>query len=197
MGARREVGRWIDLTRPLFVGMEVYPGDPPFSLNAAEDGGFVVSSISTSVHAGTHIDAPAHIAAGAQVYVDAFPLELMTGRALVMGARDITSIPPGLACAFIRGGGLTVSEAEALSSSGVRLAGFEGMSAAREGFELEVHRALLGRGGFILENIDLSRVADGFYEYICLPLAVISAEAAPARVLIRRAEFSVAENDLI
>ena len=44
----------------------------------------------------------------------------------------------------------------------------------------------LGRYGItILESLDLSRVSDGLYELIALPLKIVGADGAPVRAVLR------------
>src|SRR5262249_21164944 len=49
-------------------------------------------------------------------------------------------------------------------------------------------RILLGAGVVIIEGLDLSRVDAGFYDVVCLPLKILGADGAPARVAVRRRE---------
>lgn len=54
---------WIDLSRPVFPGMPVFPGDPEVKrtvLKTVEEDGYRLSVLETAVHAGTHLDAPSH-----------------------------------------------------------------------------------------------------------------------------------------
>ncbi|CAN5305434.1 cyclase family protein [soil metagenome] len=80
------------------------------------------------------------------------------------------------------------SAAEALvSRGGIRLVGIDYFSVEPFSDEsFRTHRALLLNGVFILEGIDLSRVAPGAYDLICLPARWRDAEAAPCRALLFR-----------
>lgn len=49
-----------------------------------------------------------------------------------------------------------------------------------------IHQCLLQADIVLLEGIDLSKVAPGKYELICLPLKLEGLEAAPARAVLRR-----------
>ena len=49
----------------------------------------------------------------------------------------------------------------------------------------ETHQALLTAGVWIIEGLDLARVAPGEYELICLPIKVAHSEGAPARRIVR------------
>lgn len=54
----------IDVTRPIFTGMTVWPGDESVVIertsSIAEGGAANISRLHAGVHAGTHIDAPLH-----------------------------------------------------------------------------------------------------------------------------------------
>ncbi len=49
-----------------------------------------------------------------------------------------------------------------------------------------VHRILLEAGIVIIEGLDLAGVLPGLYEMICLPLKILDADGAPARVILRK-----------
>ena len=48
------------------------------------------------------------------------------------------------------------------------------------------HHTLLGGGAIIIEGLNLRDVEPGIYDMICLPLRVVGADGAPARVLLRK-----------
>jgi len=50
--------------------------------------------------------------------------------------------------------------------------------------DFPVHRVLLGAGVVIVEALDLREVPPGDYTLTCLPLRVVGADAAPARVIL-------------
>jgi kynurenine formamidase len=84
--------RAVDLTHPLDAAGCAWPGEPPFRLEAPEeahlpDGTRVVSHrFSCPEHTGTHVDAPAHVAA-AGLTVDALPLSRLIGEGACVDAR--------------------------------------------------------------------------------------------------------------
>ena len=45
---------------------------------------------------------------------------------------------------------------------------------------------LLGGGTIVIEGLNLRDVEPGIYEMFCLPLRVVGADGAPARVVLRR-----------
>ena len=59
-----EKKKWIDISQPLTNEMAVWPGDTPFSFQLSftkeQTGSVNIGQITTSVHSGTHIDAPFH-----------------------------------------------------------------------------------------------------------------------------------------
>ena len=77
--------------------------------------------------------------------------------------------------------------ARALVGRGVRLVGIDYLSVERFGSkDFETHMTLLSKGVVILEGLDLSGVAAGAYELLCLPLvAAGDGDGAPARALLR------------
>jgi arylformamidase len=81
---------------------------------------------------------------------------------------------------------LTPAAAEWLVAQGLRLWGVDAPSVdERTSTTLPVHHVLLGRGAFVLENLDLRGVAPGRYELLAPPLAVDGADAAPVRAVLR------------
>src|SRR5699024_12736854 len=55
---------WIDITQPLTNEIAVWPGDSPFefklSVTKAQTDSVNIGRLKTSVHTGTHVDAPFH-----------------------------------------------------------------------------------------------------------------------------------------
>jgi arylformamidase len=52
---------------------------------------------------------------------------------------------------------------------------------------VNIHKILLEAGVVVLEGLNLSEAETDEYELICLPLKLIGAEGAPARVVLRKA----------
>lgn len=79
-----------DLSHPIRAGMQVYPGDPPVSLEPAltiERDGVAVSALSCGSHTGTHLDAPSHTIVGGRTVDGLEPGELC-GEAVVLRVPD-------------------------------------------------------------------------------------------------------------
>jgi arylformamidase len=198
----------IDVTQRISARLPVWPGDPPVHVAAVSDGLPMVSGLSMSCHAGTHVDAPAHfVPEGAGV--DALPLDVLIGPAWVAhfaGRGPLTAqvfagaaIPTGTVRLLIRSTNsdrvvdafdpdfvaLAPDAAAWLLAHGVRLVGIDGPSI--EAYDAPgdpIHRVLLAAGVIIVENLVLAGVAPGAYELICLPLPIVGCDGAPARVVL-------------
>src|SRR5260221_517957 len=81
---------------------------------------------------------------------------------------------------------LTVDAADYLAQAGIKLIGIDYLSVDRFGtVDYPSHHALLEAGVVIVEGLDLSEVEPGEYDMTCLPLRIVGAEGAPARVILR------------
>lgn len=206
---------WIDVTHPLHSDMPVWPGDPPVVVERTSDveagDAFTLTRLALSAHSGTHVDAPRHYLKGG-ASIDAMPPEVGIGAVRVVEVREFGSIapeqltgerlrrgervvfrtvaaPPSEARCdhFFSYAWLSVAAARWLAKRRVSLVGIDGPSVGPPTAEGdEVHRVLLGAGIWVIEGLDLSRVSAGRYRMVCLPLRIVGADGAPARVLLRR-----------
>jgi arylformamidase len=204
----------IDVTVPLDANLPSYPGNTPFSLEAikriARGDSSNVSSLHMSAHAGTHVDAPRHFidqASGA----DAIPLEMLIGRTRVIEVTSRKGIGPDELSAvdlaedvrvLIKTAnsrfwgtpefhpeyvGVTEAGARYVIDHGIKLLGVDYLSV--EEFKkpgAPAHHVLLGGGTIVLEGLNLRDVEPGVYEMFCLPLRIVGADGAPARVVLRQ-----------
>lgn len=207
--------RIIDVSAQLDGKGPYWPGSCGVQVRATShvDRGDAVtnSTLFMDVHAGTHVDAPAHHLVGG-VTADRLALHDMVGVAFVAELDDevdaITSevvdtlfgdqLPSRLlfktrnSGAWSRPGrvfdpafvGLTLSGALRLAAGGVRLVGIDYLSVQRFGETDECHQALFKAGTVVLEGLDLRKASAGWYRIVCLPLLLVGAEAAPARVIL-------------
>jgi arylformamidase len=198
----------IDVTQLISEQLPVWPGDLPVHVTRVSDGPPMLSGLSMSCHAGTHVDAPAHFLLGG-AGVDALPLDVLIGPAWVVrfaGRGPLTAsmfaevaIPTDTVRLLIRSDNsdrvveafdpdfvaLTTDAATWLLEHGIRLVGIDGPSI--EAYDAPgdpVHRTLLAAGVIIVENLALAGVAPGAYELTCLPLPIAGCDGAPARVVL-------------
>src|SRR5262245_47046867 len=203
----------IDVTVPLDANLPTYPGNTPFHLEAvkrrARGDSSNVSSVRMSVHAGTHVDAPRHFfdeGPGAE----ALALDVLCGRTRVielttrkgvtaedLASHDFTedvrvlikthnSRLWGSAVFHEDFVALTDAAARFIVEQGVKLVGVDYLSVEeykRPG--APAHHRLLGAGTIVIEGLNLRDVDPGTYEMFCLPLAIVGADGAPARVILR------------
>lgn len=200
----------VDITRPLSAAVACWPGDVPFAFRLgwaiAAGANVNVGAVETSVHTGTHCDAPFHYdAAGATV--DDLPLDVFIGPTWVVDVRDTPddwSAAAGLDFrdtprVLFRTDGwpdttrfpdriptMTPELADRLGRAGVRLVGVDLPSVdPLESKALAVHHSLGRHGVVILEGLWLDKVPAGRYELIALPLRLVGADGSPVRAVLR------------
>jgi arylformamidase len=199
--------RLIDLSPPLSQRLAVWPGDVPFSrLAATLPDGTTLSSITTTLHVGSHADAPVHVAPGAPA-IDAIPLQTWVGPCQVVEARvapcgrvrlEDLAEPPSAPRLLVRTGtfpdrerftkgfaGLAPSLAAELAARGVVLVGIDTPSVDPwDDSALEAHHALEAVGIAWLEGLVLEHVPPGRYDLIALPLRIEGGDASPVRAVL-------------
>ena len=182
-----------DISRDLIKALP-YPGDEPPRLRAVhrmKDGeSYNLSRLETSIHAGTHVDAPLHfIAAGKDIA--SMPLTQFVGECVVLTVPK-TSLDsmyfmkrPFAPRILLHGKGeFTESAIGYLYNQGLILLGTDCQSVGTYSDELSAHTALLGYGIALLENLDLRGVPDGRYTLAAAPLKISGAEGAPCRAIL-------------
>ena len=203
----------IDLSRTITPGMQCFPGDMTPAIERLEADGFRTANASLCSHAGTHMDAPAHIISE-RLTLDAMPPETFWGLALLAEVRgaagreiEIEDVAPHaekLAEAdflLLRTGWeekfgtaeyltdfptLSREAAEYALSLGLRGFGFDTISADRvESEECPIHKTLLGAGAVVIENLrGLGALPEGeTFLLAALPMPLAQADGAPARVM--------------
>ena len=154
----------IDISKDLLTS-ELYPGDPRpevsiFSAIANGDG-CNMARISATLHCGTHADAPLHFINGGSS----------------IGAERL----------LLRSGGTAYFDktgAEEAAYLGFKLIGTDSMSIGGSEDQTSPHRALLGDGVAVLENLNLNNVKPGRYFLIAPPVKIAGVDAAPVRAVL-------------
>ena len=78
--------KFVDLSHPYKIGMTLFPGTPPIKVKQIaqiDEGGFRITDFHSTVHVGTHCDAPAHCIKGAKT-MEQIPLEEFMGDAVIV-----------------------------------------------------------------------------------------------------------------
>ena len=82
---------------------------------------------------------------------------------------------------------MTESAARYLVDHGVKLVGVDYLSVdIYKAPGKPAHHILLGSATIVIEGLNLRDVDPGVYEMFCLPLLVVGADGAPARVVLRK-----------
>lgn len=205
--------KWIDITLPIQADYPSWPGDTPFSIihNTKTDKGVNVniSTIQTSCHFGTHIDAPKHFIDEGPT-IETMALDMLIGpcrvyqldcpkvisesdlrdldfdqvqRVLFKTANSQRINDSQFHRDYI---GLDVSASQFLLNKRIRLIGTDYYSVAAPGQAAPVHQMLLGSNVVLLEGLDLGNVTQGDYQLLALPMKIVGSDGAPARVLLGR-----------
>ncbi len=187
----------IDITKDLITTVP-YPGDPApelsvFSSIQAGDS-CNMAKLTTTLHAGTHADAPLHFLNNGCT-INNVPLEKFIGECrvieinepMITGAVVDRFFPKAEKRVLIKSGEKAFFEktgAEAAAYLGYELIGIDSNSVGSPADQKNPHKAILGEGIAVLENLDLSQVKPGKYFLIALPLKIQGVEAAPVRAVL-------------
>jgi arylformamidase len=206
--------RIFDITRTLNSDLAPWPGDSPFTAERqlAMDRGDIVNltTLTTSSHIGTHVDAPYHFV-NADLSLEQVPLDIYLGPATVVTVQreagpltpadfpnlDWTGVERLLVHSVASHHPLNqfISDfvypspelADWLGQHGVVLFGADAPSMdALDSKTLPGHLALRRHNVAILEGLLLANVPDGEYELIALPLKIEGGDGSPVRAILRK-----------
>lgn len=199
-----------DLSPRISPRLAVWPGDVTFrrrvALSMAEGANLDLSSITTTLHLGSHADAPSHYGAAAPGIdaVDLSPyvgpcqvLRVAVGRGERIRPEHLTGPVAAPRVLFHTGtfpdpeawntdfASLSPELIDALHAQGVVLVGIDTPSVDPfESKALESHQALLRTGVRNLEGLVLDAVPEGLYTLAALPLRIEGADASPVRAVL-------------
>ncbi len=208
-----------DISLTISPTMPVWPGDPTIILERVskieEGGASNVSRFVTSVHTGTHVDAPVHFLPG-EKSVENLSLDVLLGPAQVVKIpTDVGLITSDVleTCHFeediqrvifkTRNSrywdektplfhkdfvAISPDGAEFLVNRKIRLVGIDYLSVAPYRESRPTHEILLQAGIVLLEGLDLGRVPEGVYDLYCLPIKLAGSDGAPARAVLIQEE---------
>ncbi|WP_138416678.1 arylformamidase [Aquibacillus sediminis] len=205
--------RWIDITMPLTNDMGVWPGDTSFTYQLTysyqHNGLANVGEFTTSVHAGTHLDAPYHYDPNGTT-IDQMDVSLFIGPALVVDVRghktigrseletfDLDGVTRLLLRSFDRVDQqfpewypvLREDIGPFLQEKGIHLIGTDCPSVDPvESESLSAHHSLHHHGIYIMENLILKDVEAGNYQLIALPLSIAGGDASPVRAVLKKTD---------
>jgi len=205
----------VDLSHTIEPNMPVYPGtQPPLFTEACsfEQHGFIEKKITMYSHTGTHIDAPAHMIAGAKT-LDQLPADHFIGKAALL---DVTSINrqtievrdiepyrdllEDIEFVLLRTdwserwrtegyytGYPVLSRDTALWLGAFRLkgVGIDAISVDEpDSRDSPIHKILLRRDMILIENLtNLRTLPDDKFTLCCFPLKIDQADGSPVRAI--------------
>lgn len=205
--------RFYDITRTLFTGMAVWPGDTPFNLkptgNIADGNTVNITTLTISAHTGTHVDAPYHFTDDG-VTMEKVELSAYWGPAQVVTVSkesgplfpsDFSGYELGLAPRLLVKSSASTADprvfhedfvylhpelADLLGEKGVVLYGADAPSMDNPNSKkLAGHLAMQRNGILILEGLDLTDVPDGLYELSAFPLKILGGDGSPVRAVLK------------
>ena len=205
-----------DISLTITEDLPTWPGDPGIILKKTsqiKEGEMVnLTHISTSVHVGTHVDAPNHFLREGET-AENIPLDLLVGPAEVIefsADRHITADDLQEMDICTKGKRLLIKTSNSkywaeglnqfqegflaldpgaaayLVDCGVEVVGVDYLSVAPFSDPEPTHRILLEAGILIIEGLNLSGIKPGPYQLLCLPLKIGGSDGAPARVLLEQ-----------
>lgn len=194
--------------------MPVYPGDPAPTLAPVTDyadTGYVTRQLTLGSHTGTHMDAPAHMLAGA-LTLDALPLAHFTGPALVLHLPSVPGAVISLAALRAHADALAAVDFLLLDTGWARrwggvgyFTGYPVLSSdaarwlatyklkglgvdtpsvdAHDAERFPVHHALLGAGMVLAENLAGLSDLPARVTFAAFPLSLADADGSPVRAV--------------
>ncbi len=204
----------VDLSHLLTETIPVFPGDPRprfETRSTIADTGYYERRLAISSHAGTHMDAPAHMVPGGPT-LDRLPLEHFHGPAVALDCRpaghrieatflaEHQSLLSDVDFVLLFTGwsdrwpgpayledfpALTPEAATWLAARGLKGVGVDTISVdVIDSTECPVHRLLLERETVIIENLaGLTPVLGTRFMFSCFPLRLEDADGSPVRAV--------------
>ncbi len=202
--------KYYDVSMPIDINMPVYKNEPSrrpelIPIKSLEENAVVIHKILLDLHSGTHVDAPSHyFKEGKTIDQLSMTKEVTNCRVLdLMGVEQVigidnligydiqendfllfktrNSLEDAYNPNFVY---LSADAALFLVSKGVKGVGIDAMTIERNQPEHETHKALLKNEIMIIEGLRLKHIIPGAYKMLALPINIVGAEAAPARVIL-------------
>lgn len=204
-----------DISPPISALTKVWPGEPPVKqelLSNILDGNAVtVSALHTSVHVGAHADAPCHYLKNA-ASIGEVELEPYIGQCQVIeiNCQADKVITPAMLINLIHSerillktqsfndynqwvenyASLSPEFIDHMKQKSVRLIGIDTPSVdSFNSKSMDAHKRFFANKMSILEGLDLTKVPEGIYELIALPLKLMGFDASPVRAILREIPY--------
>lgn len=199
-----------DISLPLNGQTITYPGTIPLKIIPTRSSvtGSALSEITLSSHAGTHIDAPAHVIEGGKT-IEQIDLVVFFGSCRVL---DLTEVKEGISVADLENKNIKEGErillktnnskrgfdkfyedyvylssdaAAYLAGLNIKLVGIDFLSIKKKGLpDNRSHSEFLSKNIPIIEGLNLAEVSEGEYTLIAFPLAFGGIDGSPVRAIL-------------
>ena len=204
---------YIDISPVIREQTGVFPGDVPYrrhiSMDLTQGHHLTLSSITTTLHIGAHVDAPNHYEKGGQSIAErelhyymglceVVTVKVPFGERILLRHLETLEFkaprvifrtqsfldPDNWNSEFCS---LSEELIEHLAKAGVILVGIDTPSIDPEDAKvLQAHNAVARNNMAIIEGVVLSSVGDGLYSLMALPLRLEGADASPVRAILFR-----------
>jgi len=191
----------VDITKIINKNTFIYPNDPQTQIleyyNLKNDG-FRLSKLEIGLHTSTHIDFPSHFLKSGKTSSDFLDINHFTGKVLIIDLNDFPKdLNMEINTIFIKTKNkqntflktyksINNKNLEFLIKNKIKFIGTDFYTI--EPFnskDFYFHKELLKNDILIIENLDLSKVKNGIYEYFIFPMKIENVEASICRVAIR------------
>lgn len=201
----------IDISWPITPEMTAYKNEKTVQfdeMRTFEKDGVRKTLLTLDTHTGTHIDAPSHFLKDG-ISTNRIELDQFVGQCVVL---DLSEVEDKITADHLDAYDLEdcdavlfktrnsqhsplapfnetfvyldSSAAEMLVDLGINAVGIDYLGIERNQAGHETHLMLLQAGIVIVEGLRLSHVQEGEYFFICLPLALVGLDGAPARAIL-------------
>ena len=166
----------IDLSQPLFGGMDVYPGDPEVVIKQQQTfkkDGWNMKRLQVNLHDGTHVNVPIHGTKNGHT-LDFYKVTDFIGKCKIY--RNLDDIQKGIGIIFTKQN-IDWEMAKIITEKNPK---FVGLSARFE-FDEEIERYLLEQGIISFERLtNIEKLPDEFTFY-GVPLKIKDGDGSPIR----------------
>jgi len=192
----------IDISRKIDENTFVYPGDPVTKINEIcniKNDGFRLSELSLCLHTSTHIDFPSHFLEDGKTSSDYSDINYFIGKVIVV---DLNNFPKNIQeewdSIFIKTNNKieksmkkykSINEGmlKFLVDNKVKFIGTDFYTIEpSDSDDFYFHKELLKNNVLIIENLDLSMLNEGFYDYYIFPLKLERTEASICRIAVKK-----------
>ncbi|HET7099287.1 MAG TPA: cyclase family protein [Patescibacteria group bacterium] len=166
----------IDLSQPLFDGMEVFPGDPKVVVEQQQEfskDGWNMKRLHINLHDGTHLNVPIHGTKNGRI-LDSYKLEDFIGKCRLY--KKTGDIQKGIGIIF----GDKNIDWEMAKIIAKKLPKFVGLSSAFE-FDVDIEKFLLEKGIISFERLANTDKLPSEFVFYGVPLKIKDGDGSPIR----------------